>query len=165
MAAPVVPWDFLCDHGSTRAAPLSDPPTVPQPSAKTFAQVLHNACDVPLSQFPAPCMKGDKLAVQIPEDEYQAGLEACKTHLHGRILLTKGQQPLKIQFGLRDRLSILWRPLGEWRLVSLGKGFYEFAFASVEDLRRVLAMGTGLQPSNGETEERTMLDTHHRPTT
>ncbi|KAL2330137.1 hypothetical protein Fmac_017718 [Flemingia macrophylla] len=36
---------------------------------KTFAQALHNACDVPLSQLPQPCIKGEKTAVSNPEDE------------------------------------------------------------------------------------------------
>jgi len=33
---------------------------------KTFAQALSNVCDVPLSQFPQPCMKGDRVAIEIP---------------------------------------------------------------------------------------------------
>jgi hypothetical protein len=33
---------------------------------------------------------GDRLAIEIPEISYQAGLDACKHNLHGRILWAKG---------------------------------------------------------------------------
>lgn len=32
--------------------------------------------------------------------------------------------------------------LGQWKIVPIGKGFYEFAFSSVEDLKRVLSVGS-----------------------
>ena len=34
------------------------------------------------------------IAVQIDEADYLAGLEDCKTHLHGRVILSKGDKPL-----------------------------------------------------------------------
>ena len=61
---------------------------------KTFAQTLGNTCDIPLSQLPTPCIKGDMIAVRIDEADYLAGLEDCKTHLHGRVILSKGDKPL-----------------------------------------------------------------------
>jgi len=34
------------------------------------------------------------VVVQVEEKDYLAGLEDCKNHLHGRIILSKGDQPL-----------------------------------------------------------------------
>lgn len=42
---------------------------------------------------------------------------------------------------LRSCLAKLWQPLAQWHLVPLGKGFFEFGFFSIEDMRRVLAVG------------------------
>lgn len=65
-----------------------------------------------------------------------ASLEGCKTRLNGRLLLSKGDTPLKID-ALRIKLQNLWKPAGKWGLVSLGKGYYEFSFSSIDDLRRI----------------------------
>jgi len=40
------------------------------------------------------------------------------------------------------KLSSLWREIGAWKLVSLGKGIYEFQFSSIEDMRKIWAIGT-----------------------
>lgn len=57
---------------------------------KTFSRALNNAYDIPLSQFPSPCVKGDLIfVVQIDEDVYLAGLEDGKNHFHGRIVPCK----------------------------------------------------------------------------
>jgi len=36
----------------------------------------------------------------------------------------------------------VWKALGPWKTISLGKGFYEFEFASLEDMRWALRMGS-----------------------
>jgi hypothetical protein len=63
---------------------------------KTFAQVLSNVCDIPTSQLPQPCVKGDGLAISIPEEEYLAGRDACKHNLHGHVVWSKGTTPLTV---------------------------------------------------------------------
>jgi hypothetical protein len=125
----------------------SEPPkTIPEPQKitttelskphKTFVQAVNNICDIPLSQLPQPVVKGDRLAIEIPENYYLAGLEACKHNLHGRILWPKGSTPLSVG-ALKDQLSLIWKDLSRWGIISLGKGFYEFTFSSLEDVRRV----------------------------
>lgn len=58
-----------------------------QTKVKTFASIVaENVCDIPVSQFSIPCFKGDRLAIVIPEGEYKLGVEACKHHLHGRVI-------------------------------------------------------------------------------
>jgi len=115
-------------------------------SAKSFAQVLSKTTVIPHCQFPKASLKGDDFAIKIPENEYKSNLESCKNHLHGRLILSKGDPPLKLQ-ELRDKLNILWKPLSKRGLVSLGRGFYEFVFSDVEDVQRVrAALSWSLKP-------------------
>jgi len=85
----------------------------------------------------SPCIKGDFVTIQIPEEVRLAGLEDCKNHLHGRILLNKGDKPLT-NMDLCKKLSTVWTALGPWKTVPLGKGFCEFEFFSLEDIRHLL---------------------------
>ncbi|XP_058762043.1 uncharacterized protein LOC131635437 [Vicia villosa] len=115
--------------------------------AKSFAYVVsNNVCNIPLSQLPIPCMKGDRLAITIPEEEYALGVEACKHHLHGRVVWTKGTQPLTV-LNLKSKLMEIWPSLGKWGVTSLGKGFFEFAFSSLEDVQRVRSVNAWSIPN------------------
>lgn len=106
-----------------------------QPKAKSFASIVaDDVCDIPVSQSPTLCLKGDRLAIAIPEEEYKLGVEACKHH--GRIIWAKGATPLTVS-SLRSKLLELWTSIGKWGITSLGKGFFEFAFSSLEDIQRV----------------------------
>lgn len=75
-------------------------------------------------------------AITIPEDEYAFGVEARKHHLHGRVVWSKGKQPLTV-VALKSKLMDIWPPIGKWGVTLLGKGFFEFAFSSLEDVQRV----------------------------
>lgn len=77
---------------------------------RTFAQALNNICSIPLSQLPIPYMKGDAIAVKIPEEDYITCIKSCKKNLHERLLLSKGDNPYKIE-DLRQTLMKLWKPL------------------------------------------------------
>jgi hypothetical protein len=131
----IIPWSCLSQS--------SKPPLPPSPPTqqKTFAQALSNVCDIPLSQLPKPCVKGDRIAITIPEDEYLAGVEACKHNLHGRIIWPKGSPPLTVET-LKTKLSMLWKSIGKWGVISLGKGFFEFSFSTLEDMRSVRSVGS-----------------------
>lgn len=111
------------------------PSAYPKPN-KTFAQAVSNICVVPTSQLPKPILKGDNFSISIPEDAYLVGMEACKHNLHARVIWPKGSTPLAV-FDLHNKLSSLWKDLGKWGVSSLGKGYYEFCFSSLEDLKRV----------------------------
>jgi hypothetical protein len=86
-------------------------------------------------------VKGDRIAITIPEDEYLAGVEACKHNLHGRIIWPKGSPPLTVET-LKTKLSMLWKSIGKWGVISLGKGFFEFSFSTLEDMRSVRSVGS-----------------------
>jgi len=81
------------------------------------------------------------VSVQIFVEVYLVGLEKCKNYLHGCILLTKGDKPLT-HLDLCKKIDVAWKHLGKWKEISFGKGFYEFAFSSLEDMRRVLDVVT-----------------------
>jgi hypothetical protein len=136
-----IPWG--CLDGSKEQVPQ---PQKQSKTNKTFVQALSNVCDIPTSQLPQPCVKGDGLAIAIPEDEYMAGMDACKHNLHGRVVWPKGSTPLTV-VALKNKLLPLWKDLSRWGITSLGNGFYEFCFSSLEDVKRVRSVASwNLQP-------------------
>ncbi|MCH92235.1 hypothetical protein A2U01_0013172, partial [Trifolium medium] len=131
-----IPWACL-DSESKQPSPIVNPPKTP----KSFAQAVNNVCDIPVSQLPQACVKGDGLAIEIPEHEYLAGIDVCKHNLHGRIIWPKGSTPLTVA-ALKNKLAPLWKDLAKWGVSSLGKGYYEFCFSSLEDVRRVRSVAS-----------------------
>lgn len=135
---PIVPWSFLADQS------FSSPHANAQPSSmkKSFTQAVSNSFDIPISQLLKPCLKGNELAIKISDQsEYQAGVLECKNILHDRLILSKGDSPLKL-IDLRSKLLKIWKPCGSWSMVSLGKGFYEFSLSSLEDQYRIRSFGS-----------------------
>jgi len=51
------------------------------------------------------------IVVQIDEEDYLAGLEDCKTHLHGQVILSKGDKSLT-HLDLTKNLQLVWKALG-----------------------------------------------------
>ncbi|XP_024163836.1 uncharacterized protein LOC112170762 [Rosa chinensis] len=137
----VCPWAFL--GGLDMAS--APPPTAPK--SRTFASILANSTEaaISLSQLPSPVVRGDKIYVKINESLYQEQLKQFKTNLIGRLLLHKGSKPLKAD-ALKGLLAALWQPSKPWRLVPLGKGYFDIHFATEEDLRRVWSGGTCTLP-------------------
>ena len=138
----LIPWACLKDCEISPAKTVYDKPS----QRKTFAQALGTICDIPLSELPTPCIKGDMIVVQIDEADYLAELEDCKTHLHGRVILSKRDKPLTHM----NLTKIAADVEGSWTLESNSsrKGFLEFEFASLEDMRWALGMGS-LKLSSG----------------
>ncbi|MCI06020.1 pectin acetylesterase, partial [Trifolium medium] len=132
-----IPWSCLISQPPKITTPSKLPPS----QQKSFVQALSNVCDIPLSQLPKSCVKGDNIAILIPEEEYVVGINACKHNLHGRVILPKGTTPYIVE-GLRAKLASLWKSIGRWGIMSLGKGFFEFTFSSLEDLRRIRSAGS-----------------------
>jgi len=83
---------------------------------------------------------GKFVRVKINQAEYEAGLVDCCSNIHGRLTLRKGDSPLTT-LALKMKLSKLWPNILNWDLTPLGKGFFEFHFNTVDDMRRVWAMG------------------------
>jgi len=68
-------------------------------------------------------------------------METCKHNLHARVIWPKGSTPL-IVLALRKKLSEIWKDLSLWGVMSLGKGFYEFSFSCLEDVKRVRSIAS-----------------------
>jgi len=125
----VCPWSLLSPSGTV----------VPENSGKTFAQVVAASCDIQLNQLPPKVFIGDTVSIKISQKEYEAGLEECKSNLHGRLTLQKGDPPLTTKT-LKHKLDGLWPNLKNWSVIPLGKGYFEFKFHSIEDMRKIWAM-------------------------
>jgi len=132
----IIPWSCVPFDSPLRPTPSSKPNPKPFPQQKTFAQALNNVCDIPASQLPKPCLKGDRLAIEIPDEEYEAGLADCKFNMQGRNILPKGSSPVSVD-SIRTKLATLWKSIGRWGITSVGKGFFELSFSSLEDMRSV----------------------------
>lgn len=109
---------------------LSKPISAP----KTFASILRGSDDLDfnLSQLPSPTLRGDVVFVKINEDVYQQQLRKCKNCLLGRLLLRKGSQPMKLD-QIKEALQALWKPLNDWHIMPLPKGYYHILFSSEAD--------------------------------
>jgi len=137
-----IPWKCLDVDEPISIVPKTNPK--PKPFAqKTFAQVLSNVCDIPDSQLPRPTLKGDKFSILIPDDEYDIGLDCCKYNLHARVIWPKGATPLTAMT-VKEKLKPAWKDLSPWEVTSIGKGYYEFVFTSIEDARRVRSVNSWL---------------------
>lgn len=133
----ICPWAFL-------ATPIQPSTTLQMaPKARTFASILSDSVEssINLSQLPAPVVRGDKTYVKLSEAIYQDQLQSFRTNLIGRLLLKKGSMPMKTET-LKSSLGMLWRPTAPWRLVPLGKGYYDIHFNTEDDMRRVWGGGT-----------------------
>ncbi|XP_058741926.1 uncharacterized protein LOC131614346 [Vicia villosa] len=53
----------------------------------------------------------------------------------------KGSSPLTV-LNLKNKLTNLWNSIGKWGVTSLGKGYFEFSFSSIEDVRRVRSISS-----------------------
>jgi hypothetical protein len=91
--------------------------------------------------MPQPCLKGDDLAIMILEDDYMANVDACKLNLHGRVIWPKGATPLTV-VALKNKLDTFWKGLSKWGITSLGRGYFEFVFSTLEDVNRVRSVAS-----------------------
>lgn len=108
------------------------------PPPKYFAQPLNGVCDIPSSQLHQAINKDDMLPITTLEEEYKVHLHYCKNNLHGRIIWPKGSTSLTVF----PKISSLWSNLKNWGMLLFGKGFYEFTFYFVEDMRWVRTHGS-----------------------
>ncbi|KEH17480.1 DUF4283 domain protein [Medicago truncatula] len=125
---------------SATVAQLTAPP-------KSFAAAVGDSrspTEVP--PYPVPCIKGDSLSIRICQDEYVKGLEDCQYALRGRLTLSKGDKPYTAR-DLASKLGKIWKILHQWKMVPLGRGFYDFLFENHDDFNRTWTAGTiSLQP-------------------
>lgn len=100
---------------------------------RSFASIVQgtNVLDSTHEPLLMPYIKDDCLCIPLPEAIYQESLKKCHNHLW--LLIPKGSSLVKVLDSM-IQLSSLWSFASDWNLVSLGRGFYEFYFESLEDL-------------------------------
>lgn len=88
---------------------------------RTFAQAVNNSFDISIFQLHRPCVKGEAMSIKISEEEYRKGLDGYKMNLHGRLILSKEDKPIKFN-DLKEKLAKLWKSVGQWKIIPLGIG-------------------------------------------
>jgi hypothetical protein len=124
------------------AGRVSTPHIPVVPSPVSFAQALTGTNKVVSNDnLPIPYIRGETLGIKITQDFYERGRDFCKTNLRGRLVLSKGDKPYTTK-DIESKLQKLWKVGGAWRMLSLGRGFYEFFFSNETDMCTVWAAGT-----------------------
>ena len=119
----------------SEAAPSVSAPT------QSFAAALAGANVIDDKPFPSLYIKGDSLSIKIFQDEYHKGVKECKNALRARLTLNKGDKPYSAR-DLSNKIGKLWKTTIGWKMVPLGKGYYDFHFDSADDLRKIWAVST-----------------------
>jgi len=129
------PWPCVSDTVSTTIAQEQTPPP------KSFATTLAGQNSNDDRPSPTPCIKGDASSIRIGQDEYHRGVEECKNALRARLTLNKGDKPYSAR-DLSSKLGKIWKTKAIWKMVPLGRGYYDFHFDFDDDLRKIWAAGT-----------------------
>jgi len=131
----VCPWPFLAKMDAKLDAAAQAPD-----AGKSFARALSNSSEIHLSQLPPKVVMGNSVIVKISQEELENSIADCSCSLHGRLIMNKGDSPLPTQ-ALKLKLNQLWSGLRNWELTPLGKGFFELRFGSIDEMRKVWALG------------------------
>ena len=117
---------------------------IPKPNgARSFVDVLLNKVSESLSLPPLSCAPQQKKAyvsVKVNHAAFQERLDLCKFSLIGRLILSKGNKPWPL-VELRTKLASLWK-ISRWRLISLGKGYFQILLCSKDEKAKVWSMGS-----------------------
>ncbi|KAK0605024.1 hypothetical protein LWI29_021929 [Acer saccharum] len=85
--------------------------------------------------------KGGYVAVQVDPSAYKSRLEVCKFSLIGRVVLSSGEKPWKVA-DLKAKMQSIWKLNSVWRLISLGKGYFQILLNSDADKNMVWILGS-----------------------
>ncbi|XP_050223701.1 uncharacterized protein LOC126673551 [Mercurialis annua] len=89
------------------------------------------------------CVKSDKggfIAIKINQTVYEQQLLLCKNALIARIVLAKGESPWKL-FDLKKKLTSVWNLKSEWKLISMGRGYYHVILNTMEEKNAIWGKG------------------------
>jgi len=112
-----------------------------QTAPKSFATALAGATVTDDRPLPSPCIKGEALSIKICQEEYRKGVEDCKKALRARLTINKGEKSYSVR-DLSNKIGKLSKTTVGWKMVPLGKGYYDFHFDLADDLRKIWAVGT-----------------------
>ncbi|KAK0571609.1 hypothetical protein LWI29_018788 [Acer saccharum] len=85
--------------------------------------------------------KGGYVAVQVDPSTYKSRFEVCKFSLIGRVILSNGEKPWKLA-DLKAKMQSIWKLNSVWRLISLGKGYFQILLNLDADKNMVWSLGS-----------------------
>ncbi|KAM7496923.1 hypothetical protein LguiA_021337 [Lonicera macranthoides] len=127
--------------GNKIPTPISTTVTVENKS-KSYVKALGAAdlnlppLEVDVSKLSIPSLKGNEVVVTLNEEIYQQSLQECRSNLIGRLLLSRVSDPVSAEEVCRQ-VTKLWNPGAGWRIVPLGRGFFDMHFATIEEMQRI----------------------------
>lgn len=96
---------------------------------KSFATSL---VPLDLSTRQPPVRKGEFLSINIDDSIHQQGVRELQNSLIGLVLLKSGAK-LMPNIELKASLDKIWNIKGDWKFVTLGKGYFSIQFADLRD--------------------------------
>ncbi|KAI9173452.1 hypothetical protein LWI28_001560 [Acer negundo] len=103
---------------------------------KSFAGLFKSPFIETLPLPSIPFKKGGYVSVRMDPISYQARLVLCRNALIGCVVLSIGERPWKLM-DLKARLSKHWMLNSDWRLISLGRGYYQILLKSPIEINHV----------------------------
>ncbi|KAK3218438.1 hypothetical protein Dsin_012408 [Dipteronia sinensis] len=111
--------------------------------SKSYADLLR-APQASVQSFPMtspPSKKGGFVSIRVDPIAYQSRLELCKDALIWRVVLASGECHWKL-VNLKAKLNKHWLISADWRLISLGKGYFQIILKSSRDKNKVWGLGS-----------------------
>lgn len=99
------------------------------PQEKSFVQALN-------PYTAAPVRKGEFLSVNIDDQVHKQGVRDLQNSIIGRIILRLGAKPISTM-ELKALLDKSWNINGNWKIVSLGRGFFNIQMADLKERDRI----------------------------
>ena len=109
----------------------------------SFYEVFLNKAPIPLPLPPISCAPQQKdayVSIKVNQVAFQERLNLCKYSLIGRVILGKGNKLYPL-VDLCSKQSAIWK-INCWRLISLGKGYFQILLTSEEEKAKVWSMGS-----------------------
>lgn len=103
---------------------------------RSFARVLDMSLEIN-QMLCKPINKGAFYSMVIDEELYKKGVDEHRNSIIGRVILVKKEKPLSTE-ALKQKLSAIWKVSDiSWRVIPLGKGYYNISFINIADRNRV----------------------------
>ncbi|XP_050211774.1 uncharacterized protein LOC126661935 [Mercurialis annua] len=113
---------------------FSTTPSTKSSYSATSIQLV-SACDDSI-----PVNKGGFIDIKIDQKVYDQQIAMCQNALIARIILSKGESPWKL-IDLKKKLTDIWRITSNWKLISLGRGYYHVILNSISEKNSVWSNG------------------------
>ncbi|KAL8503471.1 hypothetical protein ACS0TY_022282 [Phlomoides rotata] len=116
-------------------------PSTVFPQKSSFADVLAgsqpNAPREEIYKEMVATRKGEFLSVTLDTTLVKRGVEELQNSLIVRLILAKGEEPYSLE-DLARKLEATWNIYGGWKLVPIGRGYYNVQLPNLEDIDRIM---------------------------